>query len=302
MNNRNILDQVIVLFFIMIIGYFARKRNVINGETSKGLSHMLLSITLPALIIVSFNYSYSPDMLIKAGGIFLVSMIIHLALSIISKLIYRKYPKNVNSVLRFITIFSNCGFMGYPIIGSIYGKLGIFYTVIYNIPFNLLIFTLGIILFTDKRDPKSLRRELLNPSLFSIFIGLIIFIFSIKLPYPVYKTLDLVGSTTTPLSMLVVGSMIAEVEFRNIFSGIEIYYGSLVRLVLTPILVLLILKGFGIRGMYLGIPVLISGMPAAANTVIMATKYGGDSVLASRCVFVSTILSAFTIPLIILLL
>jgi predicted permease len=300
MDYSSIINQVMILFLIMLVGYAARKKNVINGPTNRGLSEMLLGITLPAMIIVSFQYSFSKEMLIKAGILLVISFVIHLTLVFISKPLYYRLPKNENSILRFITIFSNCGFMGYPIVGSIYGKIGIFYTAIYNIPFNLLMFTMGVMLFTHEKNQKSIGREIINPSMISIFIGLLFFMFSIKLPYPIYKTLDLIGSTTTPLSMMVIGSMIAEIEFKNVFSGTIIYYGAFVRLILTPMIVFIVLKLCGITGMNLGIPVIISGMPAAANSAIMAQKYGADHLLASRFVFVTTIISVITIPFIII--
>jgi malate permease and related proteins len=300
MKYSSIINQVLILFLIMLVGYVARKKNVIDGPTNKGLAEMLLGITLPAMIIVSFNYSFSKEMLIKAGVLLVISSIIHLSLAFISKLLYYKVPKNENSVLRFITVFSNCGFMGYPIVGSIYGKIGIFYTAIYNIPFHLLMFTMGVMLFTHKKNFKSVGKEIINPSMISIFIGMLIFMFSIKLPYPIYKTLDLIGSTTTPLSMMVIGSMIAEIDIKNVFSGTIIYYGAFVRLILTPLIVFFVLKLFGATGMNLGIPVIISGMPAAANSAIMAQKYGADHLLASRFVFVTTIISVITIPFIII--
>lgn len=302
MNYSNVLNQVIVLFLIMVVGYIARKRNIINTPTNKGLSELLLRITLPAMIIVSFNYTYSKEMLVKAGILFGISLVIHVSLVFISKLLYYKFPENVNGVLRFITVFSNCGFMGYPVVSSVYGKVGIFYTAIFNIPFNILMYTLGVMLFTQKKGFKSLGKEILSPTLISIFIGLLIFVLSIKLPYPIFRTLDLIGSTTTPISMIVVGSMIAEIDIKNVFVGIEIYYGALIRLIVTPLLVLIILRLCGARGMNLGIPVLITAMPAAANTAIMAEKYNADSMLASRFVFITTIFSTLTIPLIILLL
>lgn len=302
MDYKSILNQVIVLFLIMIVGFFARKKNIIDTPTKKGMSELLLSITMPAMIIVSFNYTFSRDMLIKAGIIFVLSFGIQISLALISKFLYNRFPENEKSVLRFITVFSNCGFMGYPVIGSVYGKIGIFYTAIYNIPFNILVFSLGIMLFTKNKDFKSMRKEVISPALISIFIGIIIFVFSIKLPSPIYKTLDMVGSTTTPLAMIIIGSMIAEMEVKNIFSGFQVYYGSLIRLIISPLAVLFVLKALGYSGMFLGIPVLITAMPAAANTAILAEKYNADSLLASKFVFVTSILSAITIPLIILFL
>jgi malate permease and related proteins len=300
MDYIKIVNQVIILFLIMIVGYFARKKDIINSEVNKGLSELLLNITLPFMIVASFNYSFSKDMLNKALTLFVYSIIIHTTLAIISKFLYYKYPERTKAVLRFITVFSNCGYMGYPVIESIYGSTGVFYTAIFNIPWNLLCFTLGVMFYTGQRDFKTMKRAALNPGIISVCIGLVLFVFSIKLPYPIFRTLELVGSTTTPLSMIIIGSMLAEIKVKDIFSGFELYYGCIVRLILIPLAVLVVLKSFGVSDIYLGIPVLISAMPAAANTAVFAEKYDGDSAFASRLTFMTTVLSSVTIPLIIL--
>jgi malate permease and related proteins len=301
MNFNNILNQVIILFFIMIVGFVARKKNIINSEVNKGLSEILLNITLPFMIIASFNFSFDKNMLHNSAVLFIYSLLMHGALVIISKIIYYKYPNVKKGVLRFITVFSNCGYMGYPVIESVFGKIGVFYTAIFNIPWNLLVYSVGIMFFSREKDSSSIKKAVMNPGIISVFIGLILFVFSIKLPLPIYNTLEMVGSTTTPLSMIIVGSMLAEMKLKDVFSGFEIYYGCVVRLVLIPVVVLVILKSFGVKDIFLGIPVLIAAMPAAANTAIFAEKYGGDSLLASRMIFISTALSAITIPLIILM-
>lgn len=301
MDFLNIVNQVAILFLIMVVGYFARKKNIINNEVNRGLSELLLNITLPFMIISSFNYSFSSEMLKNALTLLVFSIVIHSSLAIISKFLYYRYTEKTKSVLRFITVFSNCGYMGYPVVGSIYGNIGVFYTAIFNIPWNLFCFTIGMVFYTGVKDFKTMKRAALNPGVISVCIGLILFIFSIKLPYPIFRTLELVGSTTTPLSMIVIGSMLAEIKVKDIFSGFELYYGCLVRLIIIPLVVLVVLKGMGLSGMYLGIPVLICAMPAAANTAVFAQKYGGDSAFASRITFITTILSSLTIPLIILL-
>jgi malate permease and related proteins len=301
MDYSKIVNQVIILFLIMVVGYFARKKDIINSEVNRGLSELLLNITLPFMIIASFNFEFSKDMLYKAGILLFYSFIIHIVSAIVSKYIYHRYPEKTKGVLRFITVFSNCGYMGYPVVESIYGKIGIFYTAIFNIPFNIFCFTLGVMFYTGQKDFKTMKRALVNPGLISVAIGLILFVFSIELPFPVYRTLELVGSTTTPLSMIIIGSMLADIKVKDIFSGFELYYGLVVRLIVIPLVVLFVLKSFGVSGMYLGIPVLISAMPAAANTAVFAEKYGGDSAFASRMIFLTTVLSSITIPLIILL-
>lgn len=302
MEDSKVFSQIIVLFLIMIVGYFCGKKNIITKEVNRGFSELLLNVTIPIMIVASFNYDFSWDMLKRVGILLFYSFVMYFGLIFLSKILYYKYSASTKGVLRFISVFSNCGYMGYPVVGSVYGKIGIFYASIFNIPFNILAYTLGEMLFTGNKDFKALKKSLLNPGNAAISIGLFLFIFSIKLPYPIQATLDTIGGTTTPLSMLIVGSMLAEMEVKELFKGFELYYGSFIRLIAAPLLVYSILKLTGVSGMDLGIPVLIAAMPAAANSAIFAARYGGNSEFASKMIFITTVLSAATIPLILLLL
>lgn len=302
MNYSKVFSQIIILFLIMIVGFIAKRKNIMNNEVSRGLTELVLNVTFPFMIIASFNFEYSKEMMNTGMIILGISFAAHLLLIAAGGILFRKYPQNLKGVLRFITVFSNCGFMGYPVINSIYGTVGVFYTAIYNIPFNIFMWTFGVMFFTGEKNTKDIKKVLLNPGIIAVFIGLILFIFSIKLPYVIYSTLDLIGATTTPLSMMIIGSMLADSDLKTIFSGFTVYYAALLRLVITPAVVFAILYLAGARGMLLGIPVLISGMPAAANTAIMAEKFNADSMFASKCIFITTLLSAVTIPLILLFL
>lgn len=294
-----VANQIIMLFLILFVGYIARKKNILTDESNRILSELLLNVSFPLMIIASFNYSFSKDMLYTAEKLFILSLIIHLCLILLTRIFYHKYKHESKSVLRFISIFSNCAFMGYPIIQSIYGNVGVFYTAIFNIPFNILMWTAGIILFTGERDIKSIKKIALNPGILSVFIGLIIFLFSIKLPQPIFKAMDMIGSTTVPLSMIITGSTLAGMNIKEVFSGFTVYYASAIRLIVIPAIVFVVLKAVGLSGMLLVIPVVIMGMPASANTSIMAEKYNADAALASRCIFITTTLSVITIPLIV---
>lgn len=301
MNTLKIVEQVLALFFMMIIGYIARKFKIISEDMNRGLSEILLKVTLPCLIISSFNVSYSKDTASNAFILLLYSSIIHIFLFFVSNIFYNGYSKSVKSVLRYGTIFSNCGYMGIPVIESVYGKTGIFYTSIFNIPFNILIWIIGVYLFLGKSDLKTLRKVIINPGLISTILGVIMFIFSLKLPNILLKTFESVGSITTPLSMILIGSMIAEIPLKELFLSKSIYYFSFIRLILIPVFILYVLKFFKVKGMILSIPVLITAMPAAANTPVFAEIYGGDTVIASKSVLISTLISIITIPLIIFL-
>ena len=302
MRNSQLINQVIVLFIIMAIGFYAKKKKFLNNVVDKGLSELLLNITLPFMIVTSFNIKYEVDMVSNAQKILIYSFLIHISLIFISKMFFFKLPKNKQQVFRFITIFSNVGFIGYPVLESIYGGTGVFYAAIFNIAFNILVWTVGVMLFTGEKDFKSMRKSLANPALIAVIIGLIIFSFSIRLPLSIETSLKLVGSTTTPISMIIVGSMLAEMKFKDAFSDFSVYYAAVVRLFIVPIIVYIVLKLLKVDEFLLTICVILQAMPAAVMAPIIAEKYGGDSLLASQCVFITTIVSGITIPIIILFL
>lgn len=300
--NNNVINQVIILSLVMIVGIYARKKDIITKEANKSLSDLLVNITLPFLLLSSFNYKYSQDMLVKAKNIFIYSIIIHLVLIFISRLFVFRYPEKSKKVLRFVTIFSNCGFMGYPVLEGLFGKIGIFYGAIFNIPFNLFMLSVGVMIYTGKKDLKTLKEVLVHPGIIATVMGFLMFLFSIKLPYPIYTTLNMVGSTTTPLAMLIVGAMLAEVKLKEIFKGSIVYYASFLRLMVVPFLTLGILKLLNADKLLMQVSVVIEAMPAAVLASVFAEKYGADTSLASRSVFITTIISMVTIPIIVMFL
>ncbi|MCB2292297.1 AEC family transporter [Clostridium algoriphilum] len=302
MDNSQLINQVIVLFVIMAVGFYAKKKKFLNNVVDKGLSELLLNITLPFMIVTSFNIKYEAEMVSNAQKILIYSFLIHIGLIFISKMFFFKLAKNKQQVFRFITIFSNVGFMGYPVLESIYGGTGVFYAAIFNIAFNILVWTVGVMLFTGEKDFKSMMKEVTNPAIIAVIIGLILFVFSIRLPLPIETSLKLVGSTTTPISMIIVGSMLAEMKFKDAFTNISVYYAAVVRLLIVPMTVYVVLKLLKVDNLLLNICVILQAMPAAVMAPIIAEKYGGESLLASQCVFITTILSGITIPIIILFL
>ncbi|GCD12193.1 AEC family transporter [Clostridium tagluense] len=302
MGNSQLVNQVMVLFIVMMVGFYAKKKKFFNIIVDKGLSELLLNITLPFMIVTSFNIKYEATMVNNAQKILIYSFLIHIGLIFISKILFFKFPSNKQQVFRFVTIFCNVGFMGYPVLESIYGGVGVFYAAIFNIPFNLLVWTVGVMLYTGEKDFKSMRKAIANPAIIAVFIGIILFVFSIRLPLPIENSLKLVGSTTTPISMIIVGSMLAEMKFKDIFSDISIYYATVVRLLIVPMLIYVVLKFLKVDELLLNICVILQAMPAAVITAIIAEKHGGDSLLASQCVFITTMVSVITIPIVILFL
>lgn len=301
MGSNLVFEQVMVLFLIMIVGMIATKRNIIDEQARKKMSELLLYITSPFLVVSSFNFKYSRDMLVNAGIVLAFALGIHLLAVFLGQFLFRRYPKEKQSVLKFTLVFSNCGFMGFPVLESLFGKIGVFYGSIYNAVFHIFLWTYGMMLFSRNKEQTSIAKAVINPGTVSVVIGMVVFLFPIELPNPVSQVLDMVGSMTAPLSMLIVGALLGSIDLKSIFIGFDAYYGSLLRLILMPMIAILALSPLGIERELLGVCVVVTAMPAAANTAIFAEKFDGDSILGSRSVGLSTILSIITIPLIMML-
>jgi predicted permease len=299
MDKSIIITQVTVLFLIMTIGFVTRKLKILTEDSTKGLTGLLLYVTAPLVAVSSFQFKFSQEMLSEAVLVFVFSGGVHLATILLGKLLFFRTSDATGKILRFATVFSNCGFMGYPVIGGFYGERGLFLTSIYLVVFNIFVWTYGVFIFTGKADRKSLQHALLNPGVIAVFLGLILFLLSIKLPLPIAQTMDAVGGMTTPLSMLIIGSMLANLKPADLFSGFNIYYVSLIRLLVIPLLTLGGLRLMGIKGVMLGVCMLTVAMPVATLAAPLAEQNGGDAVFASRVVFISTVLSMLTIPVLV---
>jgi malate permease and related proteins len=295
-----IINQVIILALIMGIGILARKKGMLNAEVNSKLSDFLLNITLPCLIVTSFSFEYSAEMMNNVKMIFFYSVLIHIVLILISKVFAVKFSEGSRKVIRFVTIFSNSGFMGFPVLLGLYGNIGVFYGAVFNVPWNIFMLSFGSMLFTGNKDLKSMRKVIIHPGIIATVIGMLMFVFSLSMPLPLGKALASVGAMTTPLSMIIVGSMLAEIKLKEVFSGFAVYYVSAVRLIAAPLITLAIMKLLNADHLLTEIAVTIEAMPAAVIATVLANKFGGDTKLASRCVFISTIISMVTIPLIVM--
>jgi hypothetical protein len=299
------LEQVFVLFLLIVVGYVIKKMKIITNDMNRDVSNLVLYVTLPAFLITAMNFSFSPELLEQSGKLITISFGVYALAIGISYLA----PKvlgikgRAKDIYQFVIVFANVGFMGYPVTKTIFGDIGVFYAAIYNLPFNLLVWTIGIYFLTRRNEEgnKSFNlKSFLNPGLVAITTGFLLFLFSVELPYFIYKPLSMLGDATTPLSMIFIGSMLADVKATEIFSDRKAFMLSVVRLLILPFIVMIILKGLGLGYYLVGIPVVITAMPAATNAAIMASKFGSDYHFASKVIFISTLISIFTIPIVVM--
>lgn len=297
--------QSLILFLLICAGFAAGKLGAIKGDTVRSLSRFLVDFTLPAIIIISMQRPFSPALRDQSIRILVISSVVYalsFPLAYAASAAYRKAGRAELGVHRFAMCFSNVAFMGFPVAESLLGKESLFVISIYNIPFQLLAFSVGIVMIAGKRTdgPRGLGavKSLLNPAIVSALIGFALFLGSVRIPDPLYSAMDLLGGMTTPLAMIVIGAILAQTKLGGVLGNPRLWLTTAYRLGVHPLLVFAAAKAVGLSGMELAVPVLVSAMPVAANSTILAGVYGGDDVTASGLVFASTLLSLVTIPLI----
>ncbi|MBP1628390.1 MAG: transporter [Holophagaceae bacterium] len=298
----NIVNQVIILFLLLLTGFYARKRHFIDDRVNRGLSDLLLNITMPLLVFVSFLRPFEKALLAGAGRMLALSILMNILLLLLGRLLFFKAPPHRQAPWRFITAFSNCGFMGIPLLASLFPDVGVFYGAVFQLPFWIFMFSSGITLFTGRTSFREAWKAVMNPIMIATLAGILFYLCSLRLPHPVTQAMAMVGNMTTPLSMMIIGVMLAEVKATEVFSGVSIYMISAVRLLLAPALTFLVCRLFHADPVITRILVVIEALPAAATVAVFSQIYGGDNAYTSRCVFLTTALSLLTLPLVVRLL
>ncbi|NLE23859.1 MAG: AEC family transporter [Clostridiaceae bacterium] len=295
-----VLHQVTILFFILAIGYIAGKFNIIDSFGTKKLSEVLLHISAPMLVLSSFFIEFSKERMINIIWVIGFSTLTFIIAIMISKFVFRRFNDSISLVLRFAAIFSNCGYMGIPLMRAVFGIEGAFYGSFYVVMFQVFVWSYGYLMFGAKVEKAMMiKRVLLNPAIIAIYIGMIVFLFGIPIPESIKGGIKAVGDMTMPLSMLIIGGVISTERLLTLFSDWKVYLASFVRLIFMPILAFLISKVAGIPSLPAAITVTALAMPIATNTTIFSEMFGRDSIFASKCVTVSHLLSIITAPVII---
>ena len=289
--------QIAIMFFIILIGIICYRVRLIDQITNKKLSDIVLMLVNPILILISYQREYDSTLL---NGLFIsliLAVITHIFGIVISKVMLRgnKHREDL-TIERFAVIYSNCGFIGIPMAGGLFGSEGVFYITAYMTIFNLLVWTHGIIIMTGKGDTKSLGKALLSPSIIAAVVGFFLFITRIMLPDILTDTLTYIGNMNTPLAMLVAGITIAQTDMKKLLVKLRIYYISFIKLLLIPIAMLFAFRVFEVPNVVLLTSVLAAACPTAAMVNLFSLRYDKNYLYASEIYAVSTIASMVTIP------
>ncbi|WP_147535116.1 AEC family transporter [Bacillus marasmi] len=301
MNTAVFIQEMLVLYSIALLGFIMRRIGVMNEHATTVITQLLLNITLPALILYTLDASFSMDIVIDF--LWLVSMSVYVLTISIFLAMWLSRHKDLlipqKSVFEGLIIFGNQGFIGYAISYIVLGEQGVFYLTLYNVYYLILIWTYGIFLFSKNKGFINWKNIIFNPGIISTLIGLGILLLPISWSITISSALELVGKMTIPLSMMMIGMLIANIELKEVtaqLKNIQLWKIVLLRLLIIPAL-LLPFSLVDVPSSLLLIAVLVSGMPSAPTIFLYAKQYGGDLHFATLGVLLTTLLCTLTIPL-----
>lgn len=302
-DTSGITFTAIELFFVLAVGYAAYKFKFMDDGFLKKISNFIICVANPFMILGGLLGEEKSTENLKNGFMVLgIAFVLFLLCGIIAYLScawFKDYDKR--KIGEFSTIFSNCGFMGFPVLYAAMGSKGKFYCAFFLVAFNLVLWTYGISIMARKRT--DIKRNFLN-TFFNFgtvpcFIGIILYIIPYKLPAVLTDTFDMIGGVCTPFAMFIIGGLLASVPLKSLFTESKVYYLGFVKLVLLPLVTALICKFVGMDEELVYFFTLMVAMPSASNTAMYAEKYDIAPVFGATVAGMSTAMSVITIPLVV---
>ena len=308
---------MLILFTIVLLGAIARKIHLMNDDFDTLLSKLVMTVTLPGMILDSvLSNTNLPDshtimmMLVYSTVLY---MLVCLFAWIFVRLVYRGVPRPAQGAHACLISFGNTGFIGFAVLGAIMGNDAVLYGAVYNIPYNVFLFSVGMLFIAStgsdgaavkkpvKEQVKAIAKQLVSPCLISCFVAMFLALFGVTDSGYIGQTCNLLGQMTVPAAMLVIGSTLAKQPLKQMVNDGWSYLTSFMRLAGVPLLIFFV-GGIFIHDPYiLAVIVIESAMPAASSGIMMCLAYGGDTMTMSRGTFITTIFSLVTLPLLALL-
>ena len=296
MNFFDVLAEMLVILFAIAAGYGANRLGYLGGETDQKLSRLILNITMPAMIVAAVITGEELPEISAILSILEVGVVFYVLEFAFVLTVPKLLPGTAGQkgVYRYTLAFPNVGFIGYPVAVALYGEGALFYAAILALPFNLLSYSLGPLMLAGAGRFR--WRQLLSPCIVASVLGLVLALTRLRPPAMVGEMLDFVGSITVPLSLLVVGSLLAHMSPGKVLRSPKLWVLSVLRLLVMPALLCLVLRGMHIEAMVLGIAVSQMGMPVAVNGTLLSMEYGGDTEAMAQVTFLTTLGAIITIP------
>lgn len=297
------LEVMVMLFTMVILGYTACKLGYMGDKFDKKLSSIVVDITCPLLVLSSVMGDEMPDrsLILPLVG---VGFLTYIILLVFGFLVPRFISKNHDDqgMIGFSLMFANVGFIGYPIVASIFGPKAVFYAALLNVPNTFFIFTAGVMLVKGEYSIRQFNpKVLLSPALIGAFIAALLVAFGVHTPEMIARPITMVGNITVPAALMIIGSSMARLPLREIIGSGKVYATSFLRLVIVPLSVYFLFCLCGVNTLINNINTVVIAMPVASFGTMFCMKYGRNPSLMTEATFITTLFSIITIPLITLL-
>ena len=291
-----LVNQVLIMYILMFIGYMAYKRKLLSDQGTRDLGKVLLNIAIPIVVISNFCVEKTPE---KTGELFSSILISTVCMAISIIVAYLFFHKK-DRIAEFASAFSNAGFIGIPLVQATFGDHAVFYISMMIVLVNLLQWTYGVYTITDEKKYINLKAVAKNPIVVSVLVGLIIYFSGIRMPSIVSRLFTIIGNLNTPLAMLVSGVYLAQSNLLDMLKKKDVYYVCFVRLIVVPLAIMMIFRFLPFGNTTIKMAILLAGAcPVGSNVAIFAQQYDKDYKKGIEYVCVSTILSILSLPLII---
>lgn len=298
-NFLTVAQQVLILFILIAVGYVCGKVRFLTPVTSKNLTNIVLYFVTPCVVIDAFQREFNAEMLLNLGVTTLCALGIHLISILIVTLVFRDKDKSAVCVLRFGTVFSNCGFMSIPLQSALLGSDGVFYGAAFVAVFNLVLWSYGLVCMGGSAKSITPKKLILNPGVIGVAVGFLLFVFSVQLPEVIGAPVSYLAALNTPLPMIIIGFYLSNTDIIKALKNKRQYIAIALRLVVIPLLSLFVMWLCGVRGVVLVACVIAASAPVAAATTMFAAKFDRNTSLSVNLVSISTILSIITMPLVV---
>lgn len=296
-NSKIVLAQIIVMFLIMLLGFYIFRKGIFDNETTKRLSGFLNRYVMPCAVVRAFQRPFDPA-LAKTFGLTMLCAAITFALSIaLASAVYRPAGAANYADRRICIILTNDGFMALPLLAAMFGPVGVFLGAAHICCMTVVLWTYGVHQLSHGREKMTLRNVVFsNPGVIASVAGLVLFVSPVKLPAVAFTAVDLIGDLNTPLAMLCLGCFIAQVKLRECFSDRSLWVLSGLRLLVIPLAVMALLLFVPLAPMAKLSLLVGVAAPSAIACAMFSQMHGADFLFATRAITLTTILSAVTLP------
>lgn len=306
MGTVEIITALTKTFIIILPGYILKKAGILTKEYTEGMSSLITYITYPCLVINAMQMEFSMRVLNNCKYVVLIFMGVIVTAMLLSKLIARfaKLPASQSGLLTFMLVFGNTGFIGLPVLNGLFGHEAVFYGALCDASYDVFMFTIGLSLIQSSAAGEKKGRitdtlkGLANPCFFGVIIGLTLYISGITLPDIIGGPVQSIGSVTSPLAMIIVGSHLADIRFKELFTSKYSYLVCFLKLIISPAIALILVKLFiGTGSLLATVLVMQAAMPVAMCSVIFSEQYKADVSFATKGVLLTTLMCIITIPM-----